>query len=63
MEWRTGRLTLRAGVRVPSTSKRQIVFLTGRSWSGGMTAPAMAIFASVIYCIRKYVLMRVGKII
>ncbi len=27
--------TRRAGVRVPSTSKRQMVFLTGRSANGG----------------------------
>jgi len=35
--------TRRAGVRVPSTSKRQIVFLTGRSFRGGKDATALAI--------------------
>lgn len=39
-----GRRTNRAGERVPSTSKRQIVFLTGRSASAGK----LAITASVI---------------
>jgi hypothetical protein len=40
-------LTRRAGVRVPSTSKRQIVFLTGRSVSEGMTLAAGAVVAMV----------------
>jgi len=33
--WGGGGHTRRAGVRVPSTSKRQMVFLTGRSANGG----------------------------
>lgn len=43
-------LTRRAGVRVPSTSKRQMVFLTGRSVSAGMTLAAGAVVAMVCCC-------------
>lgn len=38
-----GGLTRRAGVRVPSTSKRQMVFLMGRSSRGGMMLAASTI--------------------
>lgn len=38
--WGEGEFTPRAGVRVPSTSKRQMVFLTGRSSKGGYMAAA-----------------------
>jgi hypothetical protein len=40
--------TLRAGVRVPSTSKRQMVFLTGRWSSAGMTDAATAAIVSEV---------------
>lgn len=43
-------LTLLAGVRVPSTSKRHIVFLMGRFANGAMTlvvAMCAAMFASM----------------
>lgn len=39
--------TRRAGVRVPSTSKRQMVFLTGRSANGGYTLTAAAMIAKL----------------
>lgn len=38
------RLTWRAGVRVPSTSNRQMVFLIGRSSKGGKLAAILAKF-------------------
>ena len=41
--------TLRAGVRVPSTSNRQMVFLTGRWSSAGMTDAATAAIVSDVY--------------
>jgi len=41
-------LTLLAGVRVPSTSKRQIVFFTGRSLSAGTTLAATAVVAAIV---------------
>lgn len=43
--------TRRAGVRVPSTSKRQIVFLTGRSSRGGNSVEwpgALAVEGSMV---------------
>lgn len=43
MKVTVGVRTLLAGVNVPSTSNNKIVFFTGRSWSGGTTAPAAAI--------------------
>jgi hypothetical protein len=42
-------LTRRAGVRVPSTSKRQIVFFTGRSASEGITLAAGAVVVAMVY--------------
>lgn len=41
-------LTRLAGVRVPSTSKRQIVFLTGRSLSAGTMLAAAAVVAVMV---------------
>jgi hypothetical protein len=55
-------LTRRAGVRVPSTSKRQIVFLIGRSVREGMTLAAAAVVAMVLvfsFCSRMYPCMYV----
>jgi hypothetical protein len=45
MSWRGAHLhTWRAGVRVPSTSNKQIVFLIGRSSNGGYAeAPVVTI--------------------
>lgn len=43
-----GGCTRRAGVRVPSTSKRQIVFLMGRSERGGYVAAIIAVMIVVM---------------
>jgi hypothetical protein len=45
-------LTRRAGVRVPSTSKRQIVFFTGRSASEGMMLAAGAVVVAMVYVVK-----------
>jgi hypothetical protein len=44
-------LTRRAGVRVPSTSKRQIVFFTGRSASEGKTLAAGVVVVAMVYIV------------
>jgi hypothetical protein len=45
-------LTRRAGVRVPSTSKRQIVFFTGRSASEGKTLAAGTVVVAMVYVVK-----------
>jgi hypothetical protein len=45
-------LTRRAGVRVPSTSKRQIVFFTGRSASEGKTLAAGTGVVAMVYVVK-----------